>query len=174
MAYIFQISIKPKTEGERGLPKLRVEKVVVTFAGLEGDYNTFRTMKKGATPDMALLIMPVSTLDELNKEGWPVKPGDIGENLTLYGASYPELRSGKKYKAGDVIFEITTSATPCKNLALLSYVGEEKITEFMRTLVNRRGWYAKILQEGTLEQGMTLEELTERKDEWPILHSPFL
>ena len=155
--HITQVSVKPKTDGERGLPKLSIEKATVTAAGLDGDYNNHRTIKKQATLDRAL--------DELNKEGWPVKPGDIGENLTLYGIEYDELWAGKKYKAGDVIFELTTPATPCKNLALLQYVGEEKITDFMRTLVNRRGWYAKVLKEGTLEQGMTVEEIIERKDE---------
>ena len=89
--HITQVSVKPKTDGERGLPKLSIEKATVTAAGLDGDYNNHRTIKKQATLDRALLVMPLSALDELNKEGWPVKPGDIGENLTLYGIEYDEL-----------------------------------------------------------------------------------
>lgn len=167
--YIVRISAKPKTEGERGIPKPCVDKALVKKEGIEGDYNNYRTAKKNATLDRALLIMPLSTLDELNKEGWPVKPGDIGENLTVDGMAYFDLRKGRRYKAGDVVFEITTPATPCKNLALLPYVGDEKITDFMRTLVDRRGWYAKVLQEGTIKTGMTIDELAERTDEWPTL-----
>lgn len=167
--YIVRISAKPKTEGERGIPKIAVDNAFVKKEGIDGDYNNYRTAKKNATLDRALLIMPLSTLDELNKEGWPVKPGDIGENLTIDGIAYSQLKKGRRYSAGDVVFEITTPATPCKNLALLSYVGQEKITEFMRTLVDRRGWYAKVLREGKIKKGMPLEELAERTDEWPTL-----
>ena len=43
---IFKINVKPDTPGEVGLPKIPVEKVMISKWGLDGDYNRFRKQKK--------------------------------------------------------------------------------------------------------------------------------
>ncbi|MHA2028578.1 MAG: MOSC domain-containing protein [Candidatus Kariarchaeaceae archaeon] len=32
-------------------------------------------------------------------------------------------------------------------------MGEEKVNEFIKTMKNRRGWYAKVLKEGSVSKG---------------------
>ncbi len=79
---IYQLNRKPQTPGERGLPKLPVEEAMITFQGIEGDYNRYRSERKQNNPDWALLLMPLEMIMQLNREGWPVNPGDLGVNRT--------------------------------------------------------------------------------------------
>ena len=162
MGIIYQLNLKPATSGERGLPKYPVAEARITLRGVEGDYNRYRAEKKHHRPEAALLIIPLEILRQLNLEGWPICPGDLGENITTLGLSYDSLAPGKKYQVGATVIEISEPCTPCINLQVLPYVGKERVTEFMRILAkptNRRGWYAKVLQEGRVQRGDALEEL---------------
>ena len=152
---IFQINVKPDTPGEVGLPKMPVESTIVTEWGLEGDYNRFRKKEKDNDRNMALMIISTDILNALNNEGWPVKPGDLGENLTLANIDYASMVPGQQYKIGDVELEISIICNPCSNLYKLSYVGEEKGPKFIKTLMNRRGWYARVLKTGQISTGDT-------------------
>jgi len=102
---------------------------------------------------MALLIYPMETIQELNQEGWPVQPGDVGENLTITGYAHDTFKVGQQYKAGDSTIEISLECDPCTNLGLLPYVGQKHITTFMNTILHRRGWYARIVKEGEIKPG---------------------
>ena len=90
---VLQVNRKPETPGQHGLPKVPVDAVRVTYHGLEGDYNRFRTYAKGGDPARAVMLMPLETLRELNAEGWPVQPGDMGENITSQGIPTTTLSS---------------------------------------------------------------------------------
>src|SRR3989344_5386859 len=96
IAYVHSINIKPETEGERGLPKIPVCEAAVGLDGVVGDYNRSRTERKNCDMDRALLLLPLETLDDLQKEGWPVKPGHLGENITTLGIPYGDFAPGKK------------------------------------------------------------------------------
>jgi len=91
---VIQISVKPDTPGEVGLPKMSVDQALVKKEGLEGDYNRARKKKKDNDPDMAVMIISTDILDQLNQEGWPVKPGDVGENLTITNIDYKKIVAG--------------------------------------------------------------------------------
>ncbi|MGP8134672.1 MAG: hypothetical protein ACLQD8_00810, partial [Thermoplasmata archaeon] len=82
---------KPEVPGERGLPKRPVPSIRVGRNGVEGDFNRWRQEERKGDPDLALLILPLETLEELNREGWPVRPGDLGENITTRGVPYADL-----------------------------------------------------------------------------------
>jgi len=150
---VFKINKKPKVNGEVGLPKINVNTAEVTLLGLDGDYNNFRKMKKKNDPNMGLLILSYDIIENLNSEGWPVAPGDLGENITLTGLNYNSLKPKQKYKIGAVIFEITFICDPCKSLKVLPYVGENGLNDFIKTTMKRRGWYAKVLEPGTINNG---------------------
>ena len=151
---VHQIHLKPKTGSERGLPKLPVPSAFVTRTGLAGDFNRWRHENFNGDPDMAVLLLPFETLRQLNQEGWPVRPGDIGENITTDGVDYDAFRIGDKYKIGkQLLVEISKACQPCKNLYLLPYVGVEKGPLFLRAMLGRRGWYARVLQEGPVQVG---------------------
>ena len=92
---VIQISVKPDTLGEVGLPKMSVGQALVKKEGFEGDYNRARKKKKDNDPDMAVMIISTDILDQLNQEGWPVKPGDVGEILQLQILIINKLLQGK-------------------------------------------------------------------------------
>ncbi|MBI4918522.1 MOSC domain-containing protein [archaeon] len=150
---IYKINVKSNIEGERGIPKYSVDSARFSAEGVEGDYNHYRTESKNRTPDRAVLIIPLETLDDLNKEGWPVKPGDLGENVTSKGVPYDFFEVGSKYCLGDAVIEVREHATPCKILQLLPYVSSEKKAEFVKTLVGRRGLYCALIKEGIVKEG---------------------
>jgi MOSC domain-containing protein YiiM len=156
---IWQLNTKSNYPGEHGLPKYSTHAIDVTVQGAAGDCSRYRAEKKNNDPNQALLLMPLEMLLQLNTEGWPVKPGDIGENITTKGIPYDSFAPGRKYRAGTVELEISKPCTPCTTLYALPYVGKDKGPEFLRTLVNRRGWYARVLKEGTIKNGDTIEEI---------------
>lgn len=160
------VNAKPLTPGERGLPKRPVGGALVTKAGVQGDFNVYRH-ERGDDPDSALLIFPAETILELNEEGWPVKPGDLGENLTTSGIPYSSFAVGKTFRAGGVRFQVSRPCEPCDNLFLLPYVGRTKGPEFLKTMLGRRGWYARVLTEGQVRPGdpITEENASPRKPE---------
>ncbi len=147
---VYQINAKPQTPNARGIPKIPVESVNVRFGGLEGDYNLYRMSQQllnRGDLDKAVMFLPLETIRQLNQEGWPIKPGDLGENMTVEGIPYEAFAVGQRYSVGNAEIEISK---PCKVLSVLPYVGQEKLKEFVQTLVNRRGWYARVLKEGSI------------------------
>jgi len=153
-----QINVKPQTPGEHGLPKKPIDSAFVSLAGVRGDYNRYRHEKRNDDPDMALLVMPIETIREINSEGWPIKPGDLGENLTTTGIPYSAFAIGKVFAVGDVRFQVSKACDPCDNLWLLPYVGREKGPAFLKTMLHRRGWYARVLREGLVRTGDRISE----------------
>ena len=153
---IFQINVKPNTPGEVGLPKVAIRSAQISFSGVEGDYNRFRLNKKNNEPDMAIMLISMDILEDLNNEGWPVKPGELGENLTLDNIDYGKINPGQRYKIGEAEIEISIICDPCSNLGALPYIGKDKISTFIKTLMKRRGWYARVIKEGIVSSGDTI------------------
>tara|TARA_B110000438_G_C15508188_1_gene518713 strand:+ start:187 stop:672 length:486 start_codon:yes stop_codon:yes gene_type:complete len=151
-SYVHQLNYKVKTAKEVGMPKQSINEALVIFKGIEGDFNRFRFLKKHNDPDMALMIISMDILERLNREGWPVKPGDLGENLTLGEFNYDTLKPGNCYKVGTVELKISFICDPCGNLGTLDYVGESKKKSFIKTLLGRRGWYARVTKEGVIKK----------------------
>ncbi|MDB9722359.1 MAG: MOSC domain-containing protein [Fidelibacterota bacterium] len=150
---IFQINVKANTPRQVSLPKMSVDAAIISKWGLEGDYNKFRKEKKKNDPDMAVMILSTDILEALNNEGWPVNSGDLGENLTLTNIDYNKMKLGDKLEIGEVRLEISLICDPCTNLNNLPYVGKEKSTLFIKTLMKRRGWYARVLKAGKVIVG---------------------
>jgi MOSC domain-containing protein YiiM len=150
---VYQLNRKSQVPGERGLPKLPIQEARVFTAGVDGDYNVYRHDVARDDLDMAVLIVPFETLEQFNREGWPVRPGDFGENVTSIGIPYERFAPGRRFQAARVLLEVTKPCTPCDNLFLLPYIGAARGPEFLRVTLGRRGWYAKVLEEGTIRTG---------------------
>jgi MOSC domain-containing protein YiiM len=157
---VHRLGRKPETPGERGLPKPEIREARLTVQGVAGDYNVYRHDVAHDDPAMAILIMPLETLRELDREGWPVRPGDIGENITTEGLAYDAFAPGDRFQVGESLLEITKPCTPCDNLYQLPYVGPERGPEFLRAMLDRRGWYARVLQEGTVRTNDRIERVS--------------
>lgn len=158
---VYQINIKSETPGERGLPKKPVDIVQVTRQGIINDFNRYRHEECYDDPDKAVLIFSLETIVQLNSEGWPVQVGDVGENFTTQGIPYEHFSIGQRYQLGEVIIEISKVCDPCSNLRHLPYVGQENKARFVKALVGRRGWYARVLKEGEVRTKDKIQEITD-------------
>ena len=156
---VYRLHQKPKTPGEPGLPKTPVKSANIELSGLSGDHNNFRYNKKKNHPDMAIMILSMDVLNDLNAEGWPVCPGDLGENITLKDISYDSIEPTQQYHIGSTTVEITIICDPCSTLQVLPYVQKKRLKEFMSTLIKRRGWYAKVLKTGKIHRGDLVKKL---------------
>jgi MOSC domain-containing protein YiiM len=147
---LLRLSVKPRIPGEPGLPKHTVPELHVTPAGASGDYNNYRMRKLAGSPDQAILLLTEEVLAQLNAEGWPVQPGDLGENITLGGVPESALYPGVRLALGTVRLEVTHRCDPCSELYTLPYVGRARGPEFVRTMKDRRGWYARVVTPGVV------------------------
>jgi MOSC domain-containing protein YiiM len=151
---VLRVSRKPERAGERGLPKPAVPSATVTKAGVEGDFNRYRNEKKHGDPRDAILLYPLEMLERLREEGWPASPGDLGENLTTRGIAYDAFAPGTLWRVGaDVVLRVDRACQPCKNLGVLPWVGPERLTEFIRIMRDRRGWYCSVEEAGRVVTG---------------------
>jgi len=155
---VFRINVKPQTPGEHGLPKMPVESARFSPTGVEGDFNRYRQEKLNGDPDSAVLLMPLEMIQELNSEGWPLRTGDIGENITTRGISYGSFQPGKSFSVGGAEIQVSRACNPCTNLYLLPYVGRERGPAFLKTMLGRRGWYARVSREGVVRRGDRITE----------------
>ena len=144
---------KNQESGGLRIPKLPVEWAHISKEGMAGDYNRSRHERDRDNPDRALLIMPVETIQDLNNEGWPVRPGDMGENITTEGLLNAEFCVGAKLRIGEVLAELAENNMPCQILGQLPYVGSQHVDEFIKILIGRRGWYARVIKGGKISVG---------------------
>jgi MOSC domain-containing protein YiiM len=154
-----RLGAKRRVAGERGLPKPEIDSVELTPEGVVGDYNVYRTTEKAGDPAMAVLVVPLETIEALNRDGWPVRPGDLGENITTEGVPGEEFRPGQRFRVGSATLEISKACEPCTNLYVLPYVGEARGPAFLKATVGRRGWYARVLRGGRAQRGDRFERV---------------
>jgi MOSC domain-containing protein YiiM len=133
-----------------GVPKLPVEGAIVRATGMEGDSQRDRRFHGG--PDRALCLYSQDLLDALLAEGHPVNPGALGENVTICGLPWDEVRPGARLRIGEVETEVTNFTAPCRKIA-----GGFVDGEFTRVgqQVNP-GWsrvYVRVLSEGMIAVG---------------------
>jgi MOSC domain-containing protein YiiM len=134
-----------------------VDQIRISAGGVEGDFNRYRHEEQRDEPMQAVLLMPVETLRTLNSEGWPIQEGDIGENITTEGIPYEEFHPGDRFRVGNALLQISKPCVPCTNLYLLPYVGESKGPGFLKTMLDRRGWYASVIHGGVVRSGDVIE-----------------
>ena len=154
---VVQLHLKPREGRARGLPKRAVPQLTITPDGVEGDFNRWRTEKANGDPDQAVLLLSEEILVALRKEGWVVQPGELGENLTLAGLPTDALQPGVQVKLGEVVLEVSKPCDPCTVLYTLPYVGVKRGPEFVRTMLGRRGWFARVVQGGIVRAGTAVE-----------------
>ena len=156
---IVGLHLKPREGRARGIPKLAVPRLIVTLDGVEGDYNRWRTEKAAGDPDQAVLLLEEENLTALRAEGWPVRPGDLGENLLVGGLSGADWRVGARLRIGEVVLELSKPCDPCVVLYGLPYVGLDRGPGFIRTLKGRRGWFARVVRVGTIGPELPVEPI---------------
>jgi len=106
---ITQISIS-----KGGLPKFAVSEAWAGPLGLEGDVQTHTKFHGG--PRKALLIVSLEDVETLAGAGFPVGAGSLGENLTVSGIDFRQMRAGQRFLAGGAVVELTALRRPCDSL----------------------------------------------------------
>jgi MOSC domain-containing protein YiiM len=97
-----------------GVPKLPVSSARAVTLGLEGDDHAHPRFHGG--PLKALLLIAQEDLDLLRALGFEVSPGALGENLTIQGLDFRQLRPGMRFRAGEAAISLTTLRVPCSAL----------------------------------------------------------
>ena len=138
--------------GSGGVPKKTVRAAIVSFEGLEGDYNSFRTERKSGDPGRAVCIFSLERIRELRSEGHPIDVGTAGENLTIEGLDWPSLRVGMTLRVGGVSIRLSAPCAPCSKIGG-SFQGED----FSRVDHQKREgwsrWSASVVEEGSVSVG---------------------
>jgi MOSC domain-containing protein YiiM len=133
-----------------GVPKVAVDRAIVRGTGMEGDRQRDGRFHGG--PDRALCLYSQERIDALVAEGHPVRAGVLGENVTILGLPWEEVRPGARVRIGAVEAEVTAFASPCQKIA-----GGFLDGQFTR--VGQRvnpGWsrvYVRVLSEGSIAVG---------------------
>src|SRR6266536_183252 len=88
-----------------GVPKRAVDRATVTESGMEGDRQRNRRIHGG--PARALCVYSQERIDALVAEGHSVAPGVLGENVTIAGLAWSDVRPGTRLQIGAVEAEVT-------------------------------------------------------------------
>lgn len=136
-----------------GVPKLPVDEAHASEGGMEGDRQRDRRFHGG--PQRALSLYSMELIEALRAEGHPIAPGTTGENVTITGIDWDRLVPGARLALGDVEVEVTSYASPCKNIAASFLDG--RIARISQKV--HPGWsrvYTKVLREGQLRVGVAV------------------
>jgi MOSC domain-containing protein YiiM len=145
-SYLHQISVS-----NGGVPKLPVPEARITSEGVVGDRQKNRDVHGGV--DRAVCIFSLELIEALQSEGHSITPGSSGENLTIAGVAWSELKPGNWLRIGQhVLLEIKSYTSPCKYNAQWFVGGNfSRISQKLHP-----GWsrlYARVLQQGLVRAG---------------------
>ncbi len=132
------------------MPKLARNACALRRGGLEGDCQ--RDLENHGGPERAVSLYSTELIEALRAEGHPIGPGTTGENLTLSGLPWKELRPGTRLEVGEVLLEVASYAAPCQNI--VESFGDARVVRVSEKV--NPGWsrlYARVLREGTLRVG---------------------
>ena len=132
-----------------GVPKRPVEQLDVGFGGALGDRQA--TRRHHGSPAQALCLWSSEVIETLRAEGHPLVPGAAGENVTISGLPWAEVRAGVRLRLGTVRCQVMSPATPCKQLVRLFRGGEFQRIDHRRGSVARV--YAAVLEPGRIHRG---------------------
>ncbi len=138
-----------------GVPKLPVDSVDVDFGGVVGDKHTYRVHH--GRPWQALCLWCDEVIDAFRADGHPLHRGAAGENITVSGLNWADVRPGVLVRIGDVLAHVQAYAEPCKSNAQWFLAGNFALMGNDRGSVSRV--YATVLEPGriTTADRITLE-----------------
>lgn len=137
--HVISVNVSPG-----GIPKSPVAEARVDMAGIDGDGHHH---EKHNTPLQALSLLDVEDLDDLAREGFGVRPGATGENVTCRGLDVDALSVGDRLRfSGGLVIEITKRRNPC-------YVLDAIDPALKAAARGRIGFYARIIEPGALRCG---------------------
>ena len=147
---IVQINISPG-----GIPKRPIPEAEVTVDGIRGDGWAHPNIHGGAV--RALLLITAEGIEELIAQGYPLFYGALGENLTIQGIDRRQMRTGQRYRAGEVFLELTRPRGPCTTLdvygpGIMQHIYDLQVNagDPFTPRWGLSGFYARVLKPGTI------------------------
>jgi len=92
-------------------------------------------------------------------------PGAFGENISTDGLVETEACIGDRYRLGSALVEISQGRQPCWKLG--HRFGVASVTATVVTS-RRSGWYYRVIEEGAVAAGDTLELVARPLPEWSV------
>ena len=148
--HVYQINVS-----DGGVPKRPLFEGRITMEGVEGDRQ--RNLKFHGGRDRAVCLFSADLIERLQDEGHSIDAGFSGENLTLAGLDWAQMRPGAVLSVGpEVRLEVTSYTTPCR------HNGRWFVDEDFHRISQKKnpGWsrvYAKVLQGGVVRPGDVVE-----------------
>jgi MOSC domain-containing protein YiiM len=102
-------------------------------------------------PWQALCLWSLEVIDAFQAAGHPIAPGLAGENITVSGLHWPDVRPGVRIQIGEVLCEISSYAIPCSQNSGWFLDGEFTLMHHDRGPVSRV--YATVLEPGRIATG---------------------
>ena len=134
-----------------GVPKRAIPRAWVGVSGLDTDAHAEPEPVHGGR-DQAVSLYSLESIARVAADGHRAFPGAFGENLTLEGIEFAELRAGDRLRIGDggLVIELTDYASPCQTIA--HWFVERRIARISpKTNPQDARWYARVLAEGPVE-----------------------
>lgn len=139
----------------------------VGFLGIDGDEQADLSVHGG--PDKAIHHYPRDHYDwwagELGGHELLGAPGAFGENISTAGLVEGEACIGDRYRLGTALVEISQGRQPCWKLGHRFGIATVPAT-VVRT--RRSGWYYRVIEEGEVAAGATLDLIERPLPEWSV------
>ena len=142
--------------GDGGVPKQPIDATEVTVGGLDGDRQ--RTRKYHGRIWQAVCLWSAEVVADLQAEGHPVFPGACGENLSLAGVEWAELRAGTRLRIGTARIELSLPTEPCRQIRPFFTGAAIRRIDHYRHPGSAR-WYASVVEPGRIavDDGVEVE-----------------
>jgi MOSC domain-containing protein YiiM len=103
----------------------------------------------------------------LNEMPW----GEFGENLSITGLDESSVCIGDTWRLGATLLQVTQPRQPCWKLAR-----RWRIKDLAARVVEngKCGWYLRVLEQGTIEAGQTLQLVERPRPEWTVARAHVL
>ena len=132
-----------------GLPKTAIDRATVEWRGVAGDRQATRVQH--GRPWQALCLWSAEVIDDFRAQGHPIAPGRAGENVTIGGLPWGDVRPGVRLQLGEVLCEISAYALPCYQNERWFIDSDFELIHHERGPVSRV--YATVLQPGDVAVG---------------------
>jgi MOSC domain-containing protein YiiM len=139
--------------------------VAVTDSGVSGDEQADRQNHGGI--DKAVLAYSADHYAYWRPHlSLPDMPhGGFGENLTIAGLDETTVCIGDRWRAGDVVFEVSQPRQPCWKMGR-----RWQIVDLPRQVIQngKSGWYLRVVESGELRSGLAMNLMSRPRPTWTI------
>ena len=175
-----QIIAVARAEGHRFAKQPRETIQLVAGFGVEGDAHAGAAVqhlsaakKAPAAPNLRQVhLIHRELFDELAAEGFSVRAGELGENVTTQGIALLDLAEGTRLKLGaEAVIEITGLRNPCRQID--DNVGRGAMAATLETapdgsLIRKCGVMAVVIEGGEVKANDPIAIVFEPAEKMPL------